>query len=81
MTSNKTDIQTYTFHHAELGSMTGLVTPDNVVQFRAIPYATIPARFKRSILLDHLPDESKDYTSHGYLSPSPLPLLSPNHIH
>lgn len=76
MTSNKTDTQTYNFHHAKLGSMTGLVTPDNVVQFRAIPYATIPARFKKSILLNHLPDQHKDYTAHGYLSPS---LLQPIH--
>ena len=45
--------------------MTGLVTPDNVVQFRAVPYATIPARFKRSILLDSLPGSDHVYTAHG----------------
>ncbi|KAG9203305.1 hypothetical protein G6514_002958 [Epicoccum nigrum] len=73
MTSNETNIQTYTFHHAELGSMTGIVTPDNVVQFRAIPYASIPARFEKSILLDHLPDQSRDYTAHGFASPQIFP--------
>jgi hypothetical protein len=43
--------------------MTGVITPDNVVQFRAVPYATIPARFKQSILKTDLGE--KDFTKHG----------------
>lgn len=65
MASNDTDPQTFTFHHPELGSLTGLIQPDNVVQFRTVPYATIPARFKRSILLDSLPADKTVYTEHG----------------
>ncbi|EAT85233.2 hypothetical protein SNOG_07767 [Parastagonospora nodorum SN15] len=44
--------------------MTGLISPENVVQFRAIPYATIPARFARSILKTDL-DGTQDFTKHG----------------
>lgn len=55
-----------TFHHADLGSMTGLITPDNVVQFRGIPFATVPARFKQSILLHTLSDSSeREFTKFG----------------
>ncbi|KAJ4400723.1 hypothetical protein N0V91_008464 [Didymella pomorum] len=36
MASNNGEKSTYTFHHPELGSMTGIIQPDNVVQFRAI---------------------------------------------
>lgn len=61
-----TEPQTYTFHHAELGPMTGLIRPDKVVQFRAIPYATVPARFKKSVLLETLPDKHNTFTNHGY---------------
>ncbi|KAI4684026.1 hypothetical protein J4E81_009189 [Alternaria sp. BMP 2799] len=68
MTSPQQAPQTFTFHHADLGSMTGIVTPDNVVQFRAVPYATIPARFKQSVLSDTLAGK-KDFTEHGYACP------------
>lgn len=57
--------QTFTFHHADLGPMTGIVTSDHVVQFRAVPYATIPARFKQSVPLDTLAGK-RDFTEHGY---------------
>ncbi|KAF1851559.1 alpha/beta-hydrolase [Cucurbitaria berberidis CBS 394.84] len=49
--------------------MTGVVTPDNVVQFRGIPYATIPARFKQSILAQPPLDTNGDFTKHGYQCP------------
>lgn len=65
MSSTNTDTKTFTFNHPELGPLTGLIQPDNVVQFRAIPYATIPGRFKRSILLDRLPDGNTSFTTHG----------------
>ncbi|KAF2622318.1 alpha/beta-hydrolase [Macroventuria anomochaeta] len=74
MILDKSAARTFTFHHAELGSLTGLVTPDNVVQFRAVPYATIPARFKRSILLGSLPESDGAYTEHGYACPQTFPL-------
>jgi len=65
MASKDQTPQTFTFHHADLGPMTGIVTPDNVVQFRAVPYATIPARFKQSVLSETLAGK-KDFTEHGY---------------
>ncbi|KAF9693327.1 hypothetical protein EKO04_008672 [Ascochyta lentis] len=73
MASNTTQPKTFTFHHAKLGDMTGLITPDNVVQFRAIPYATIPARFKQSILLNNLGESNRVFTKHGYACPQTFP--------
>ncbi|KAH7398951.1 Alpha/Beta hydrolase protein [Phaeosphaeria sp. MPI-PUGE-AT-0046c] len=63
---------TFTFNHAQLGPMTGVITPDNVVQFRAIPYATIPARFKQSVLKTDSGGET-DFTKHGYACPQTFP--------
>ncbi|KAG5759945.1 hypothetical protein H9Q72_011931 [Fusarium xylarioides] len=40
----------YTFNHRELGSITGLARDDDVVQFRGIPFASIPGRFRQSVL-------------------------------
>lgn len=65
MASDNGGKSSYTFYHPELGSMTGIIQPDNVVQFRAVPYASIPARFKRSILLETLPADKSDITEHG----------------
>jgi carboxylesterase type B len=62
-----------TFTHPLLGALTGrisLSTP-NVVHFRSIPFATIPARFRQSILLDHVPSShSRDFTHYGTGCPS-----------
>ena len=66
MASIQSNHQIYTFQHPELGSITGVITPSNVVQFRAVPYATIPARFARSVLLDQLADTNNIHTAHGY---------------
>lgn len=67
---NMNSEKTFTFEHPSLGPMTGRLLPDNVVQFRAIPYAKIPARFKHSILLDSLPsDSARDFTEHGFACP------------
>jgi hypothetical protein len=65
MASNTAAPPTFTFHHAELGPMTGIVTPENVVQFRAVPFAMIPVRFKRSIQLGNLQQTNRDFTKHG----------------
>ncbi|KAL5338163.1 Alpha/Beta hydrolase protein [Aspergillus crustosus] len=79
-----TTTNTFTLNHPQLGSLTGrlidkqhddgqLVT-DPVAHFRSIPYATIPARFRQSILLDRIPDhfDSRprgDYTQYGAACP------------
>jgi carboxylesterase type B len=71
-----------TFSHSQLGELTGrLVTlPDfpefPVVQFRSIPYATIPKRFLPSILLKDIPAEfdkrpHRDFTNFGAACPQP----------
>ncbi|ORY15434.1 Alpha/Beta hydrolase protein [Clohesyomyces aquaticus] len=73
MGSQNSHTGTFTFEHPELGSMTGLITPDNVVQFRAIPYATIPARFKHSILLNNLSKTNRDFTKYGFACPHSQP--------
>lgn len=64
MVSDTAPARTHTFHHAELGPMTGLVSPENVVQFRGIPFASIPARFKQSIVLEALPENLTDFTKY-----------------
>ncbi|KAG5746320.1 hypothetical protein H9Q70_010987 [Fusarium xylarioides] len=43
-------VSDYTFNHRELGSITGLARDDDVVQFRGIPFASIPGRFRQSVL-------------------------------
>jgi hypothetical protein len=76
MASEQSSPQTFTFDHPDLGRMTGIITQENpdVVQFRAIPYAKIEARFKQSILLDNLDSTDRDFTKTGY--PSQLSLIS-----
>jgi carboxylesterase type B len=61
----------YTFHHPTLGAITGIQRPEtpDVVEFRAIPYATLPGRFKHSILREHLTGTSTDFSQQGYAAP------------
>ncbi|KAH8716984.1 Alpha/Beta hydrolase protein [Phaeosphaeriaceae sp. PMI808] len=61
----------YNFVHPTLGSMAGLIsaeTPD-IVRFRTIPYATLPGRFKHSLLLENLNGTSRNFTKSGYACP------------
>ncbi|KAF2734885.1 alpha/beta-hydrolase [Polyplosphaeria fusca] len=55
--------------------MTGLLDENDVVQFRNIPFATIPARFKRSVLLTHFLDTDRNFTKRGYASPQAIPTV------
>ncbi|KAF5568073.1 triacylglycerol lipase V precursor [Fusarium phyllophilum] len=43
-------VSDYTLNHRELGSIIGLARDDDVVQFRGIPFASVPGRFRQSIL-------------------------------
>ncbi|MCJ1398584.1 hypothetical protein MMC11_001784 [Xylographa trunciseda] len=78
------EIAFVSFQHPALGEITGRVTkkveedrPDAsaVAHFRSIPYASIPGRFKQSILLsDGLPDyyderAKGDFREYGYACP------------
>lgn len=59
----------FRYKHPYLGSMEGCrVTPD-LVQFRSLPYARVPRRFARSVLLDRLPQvagRASCYDATGY---------------
>lgn len=63
--------ENYSFKHPTLGCMTGLISPEtpDVVRFRAVPYATLPGRFKQSILRESLDGHSQDFTKQGYACP------------
>jgi hypothetical protein len=54
---------TATFKHSSLGTIHGVNPIPNVVQYRCIPFATIPARFKHSQLIDHVGEY--DATKYG----------------
>ncbi|KAF5631098.1 triacylglycerol lipase V precursor [Fusarium tjaetaba] len=45
-------VSDYTLNHPELGSIVGLARDDDVVQVRGIPFASVPGRFRQSILRD-----------------------------
>ncbi|KIL92441.1 hypothetical protein FAVG1_04852 [Fusarium avenaceum] len=40
----------YTLNHPNLGNIIGFARDDDVVQFRGIPFASVPGRFRQSIL-------------------------------
>lgn len=63
--------KTYVLEHPQLGTMTGARytnTPE-VVRYRGIPYATLPGRFKPSVLQENLDGLSRDFTKPGYACP------------
>ncbi|KAJ5689396.1 Carboxylesterase type B [Penicillium macrosclerotiorum] len=79
-----TTTPSFTVDHPQLGRLTGRLIDQKhadgqsvmvpIVHFRSIPYATIPCRFKQSVLLDHIPDHFDhrprgDYTQYGAASP------------
>jgi carboxylesterase type B len=66
--------QFQTFTHPLLGALTGLTSPSTLhtVHFRSIPFALIPARFRLSTLLNHIPSShNRDFTKYGTACPSP----------
>jgi carboxylesterase type B len=66
--------QSQTFTHPLLGTLTGLTSPSTLhtIHFRSIPFALIPARFRHSTLLNHIPSShNRDFTKYGTACPSP----------
>ncbi|PVH87101.1 alpha/beta-hydrolase [Cadophora sp. DSE1049] len=61
----------YSFSHEKLGHIVGWTRGGDVVQFRGIPYATIPGRFRQSILTTSLPNEPFLATNAGPYCPQP----------
>lgn len=58
-------VQEYALEHSELGEIVGLARSSDLVQFRRIPFADIPARFRQSKLRTTLPEQPFDATQPG----------------
>lgn len=58
----------YQFNHSKLGDLVGLARGPNseVVQFRGIPFASIPARFRQSVVAKQLPSQPFDARRPGF---------------
>ncbi|KAM0275751.1 hypothetical protein ACHAQH_007437 [Verticillium albo-atrum] len=59
----------YHYKHDELGEVIGLLRGNDVVQFRGIPFATIPARFRQSSTNEKLPSQPFDARQPGPFCP------------
>jgi hypothetical protein len=57
----------YRFRHSGLGELIGLQRRDDIVQFRGIPFASIPQRFAQSNLTTSLPQTPFDARYPGYV--------------
>jgi hypothetical protein len=62
----------YQFKHSKLGNIVGLARGPNseVVQFRGIPFASIPARFRQSVVVKKLPSQPFDARRPGFAEPA-----------
>ncbi|OJJ06436.1 hypothetical protein ASPVEDRAFT_32735 [Aspergillus versicolor CBS 583.65] len=60
---------TFHFNHSQLGDLVGLPRGNDVVQFRGIPFASIPARFRQSVMVHGLPLQPFDATQSGPICP------------
>ncbi|KAL6248661.1 hypothetical protein RBB50_004916 [Rhinocladiella similis] len=67
------------FVHPVLGTLVGVPRGDNIIQFRGIPYADIPARFRQSILRSQLPEEPFDARQPGPICPQTTTLPFPQY--
>jgi carboxylesterase type B len=65
----------HTFTHPTLGALTGRAPHDTpgVTHFRSIPFASIPSRFRQSVLLTSIPttNPSHDFTDYGTACSAP----------
>ncbi|KAH7403893.1 Alpha/Beta hydrolase protein, partial [Cadophora sp. MPI-SDFR-AT-0126] len=67
----------FIFPHALLGSLTGITRTPSVVQFRSIPYARIPMRFRQSVAVDVLQSHERNCTAFGASCPQVRQTLEP----
>ncbi|KAK9328849.1 Alpha/Beta hydrolase protein [Lipomyces starkeyi] len=59
------------YGHPLLGDMTGILNRDGkVTQFRAVPFAHVPARFRQAVLLENT-NGKRDFTEYGPVCPQP----------
>lgn len=62
--------RSFAFDHPALGRIQGVVVPgDKVVQFHAIPYASVPARFQHCVLATDLGSTDRSFEFPGYVCP------------
>lgn len=69
--------RTHTFIHTALGQLTGRISSSvpAVVQFRSIPFARIPGRFRQSVMVTSFEEqESRGFTNYGAACPAPAQL-------
>ena len=59
------------FEHEKLGGLIGWERGNDIVQFRGIPYAEIPGRFRQSKVQTSLPSQPFDATNPGSTCPHP----------
>ncbi|KAK5044916.1 hypothetical protein LTR84_010288 [Exophiala bonariae] len=59
----------WSFQHPTLGELTGVRRKGDIVQFRGIPFAEIPARFRQSVMRTTLPKLPYDATQPGSTCP------------
>lgn len=60
-----------THTHPDLGDIRGWERGNDIIQFRGIPYADIPGRFRQSVLKTSLPNQPFDATNPGATCPHP----------
>jgi hypothetical protein len=70
MASTTTPVADYHLHHPQLGELVGMTRGDDIVQFRGIPFAEIPGRFRQAKLLGQLPQSPFDARQPGYVRPN-----------
>ena len=59
-------------NHPKLGRVKGAIVHQNLVQFRSLPYASIPKRFARSELLHQLPGQETEVYDATRVGPSAI---------
>ncbi|KAK9466131.1 Alpha/Beta hydrolase protein [Lipomyces arxii] len=61
---------TTTFTHAILGELKGIVKDDGrITQFRGVPFASVPARFRQATPLTTLDGSTRDFSEWGFVCP------------
>ncbi|KAF5006574.1 hypothetical protein FDECE_7049 [Fusarium decemcellulare] len=65
------------FEHPQLGLIVGRRRNEHVVQFRTIPYARVPVRFRQAELMDQLPSKQRSFTEYTYACPQTEQSMEP----
>lgn len=57
------------FNHTLLGSLQGIQVSPLITQFRSVPYATYPERFRQSVVKTSYSQDERNFTEWGYACP------------